>query len=197
MEPEDVRERFLETGSLWIQPSETHPTATPVAFFDDSEVDHLVIVRSETGIVIPAEWGGRNEMVNALFFLAGTSNKPGRSLRLAGELAAYLHTDDAMVVAEASFESEVKEALLPGLEVGQYLLLPEAEIGALIGKAIEDLQVYHELHIEAIYRRGEIIQPLNETVLLADDQLTVIGPSGLLPTSAEIAENFFKKPDLN
>ena len=82
VEPEDVRERFLETGSLWIQPSETHPTATPVAFFDDSEVDHLVIVRSETGIVIPAEWGGRNEMVNALFFLAGTANKPGRSYDL-------------------------------------------------------------------------------------------------------------------
>ena len=197
VEPEDVRERFLETGSLWIQPSETHPTATPVAFFDDSEVDHLVIVRSETGIVIPAEWGGRNEMVNALFFLAGTANKPGRSLRLAGELAAYLHTDDAMVVAEASFESEVKEALLPGLEVGQYLLLPEAEIGALIGKTIEELRLDQELHIEAIYRRGEIIQPLNETVLLADDQLTVIGPSGLLPTSAEIAGNFIKKPDLN
>ena len=45
-------------------------------------------------------------MVNALFFLAGTASKPGRSLRLAGELAAYLHTDDAMVVAEASLSQK-------------------------------------------------------------------------------------------
>ena len=91
----------------------------------------------------------------------------------------------------------MKEALLPGLEVGQYLLLPETEIGALIGKTIEELQVDEELHIEAIYRRGEIIQPANEISLLADDQLTVIGPSGSLPTSAEIAGKFIKKPDLS
>ena len=48
------------------------------------------IVKSEEGITIPAEWGGRNERVNALFFLAGTTAKPGRALRLAGELAGYL-----------------------------------------------------------------------------------------------------------
>jgi len=195
IDPEEVSEHFLETGSLWIQPSETHPTATPVAFFEKSEIDHLVIVRSETGIVIPAEWGGRNERVNALFFLAGTSNKPGRSLRLAGELAAYLHTDDAKVVAEASFESEVKQALLPGLEIGQYPLLPETEIGALIGHALGELKLDEDLHIEAIYRKGEILPPTPETVLVADDQLTIIGPTGELPTSSEIGAILIQKSD--
>ena len=195
VKPEEVNERFLETGSLWIQPSATHPTATPVAFFEESEIDHLVIVRSETGISIPGEWGGRDETVNALFFLAGTSSKPGRSLRLAGELAAYLHTDDAKVVADASFESEVKQALLPGLEIGQYLLLAETEIGALIGQVLGELKLDQNLHIEAIYRKGEILSPLPDTVLLADDQLTIIGPSGELPSSAEISTKLLQKPD--
>ena len=40
-----VTERFLATESLWIQPSDTHPTATPVAFFDTDD-DHLVIVKA-------------------------------------------------------------------------------------------------------------------------------------------------------
>ena len=195
VKPEEVSDRFLETGSLWIQPSETHPTATPVAFFEESEIDHLVIVRSETGISIPGEWGGRDETVNALFFLAGTSSKPGRSLRLAGELAAYLHTDDAKVVADASFESEVKQALLPGLEIGQYLLLAETEIGALIGQVLGELKLDQNLHIEAIYRKGEILSPLPDTVLLADDQLTIIGPSGELPSNAEISTKLLHKPD--
>ena len=195
VEPEEVNERFLETGSLWIQPSDTHPTATPVAFFEESEIDHLVIVRSESGIVIPAEWGGRNERVNALFFLAGTSSKPGRSLRLAGELAAYLHTDDAKVVAKASYESEVKQALLPGLEIGQYPLLPETDIGILIGCALGELHLDDDLHIEAIYRKGKILSPSPETVLAADDQLTIIGPTGELPTTSEIAAILIKKAD--
>ena len=82
---ERVTERFLETGSLWIQPSDDHPTATPVALFDAIQTDQLVIVRAAAGIRIPAAWGGSGELVNALFFLAGTSSDPGRSLRLAGK----------------------------------------------------------------------------------------------------------------
>lgn len=194
IDPAKVTERFLETGSLWIQPSETHPTATPVAFFDGSETDHLVIVRSQSGIIIPSEWGGRNEEVNALFFLAGTSEKPGRALRLAGELAAFtFHSDNASVVAEASFESEVKQALLPGLEIGQYPLLPETDIGALIGHVLGELKLDDGLHIEAVYRQGKVLPYHPETILLPDDQLTIIGPKGKLPTSSEIGILFSEK----
>ncbi len=195
VDPEEVSERFLDTGSLWIQPSDTHPTATPVAFFDSAEFDHLVIVRSKNGVIIPAEWGGRNERVNALFFLAGTSDKPGRALRLAGELAAYLHTDEAAMIAEASFESEVKEALLPGLEVGQYPLLPETEMGVLIGHVLGELNLDNDLHIEAVHRMGKVLPPSPETILVADDQLTIIGPVGELPTSSEIGTILTQRSD--
>jgi len=187
IDAERVNECFLETGSLWIQPSETHPTATPVAFFDNAEDDHLVIVRSENGIVIPSEWGGRNERVNALFFLAGTSAKPGRALRLAGELAAYLHDGESAVSSDAAHEAEVKQALLPGLEIGQYPLLPETAMGVLIGRTLGEIDLDADLHIEAIRRGEQVLRADPETKLMADDQLTIIGPIGELPGSEELA----------
>ena len=186
IEPAAVGDRFLETGSLWIHPSETHPTATPVAFFERADDDHLVIAVSETGLVIPGEWGGHDERVNALFFLAGTTEQPGRALRLAGELAAYLHSDDAAVIAGAVFEAEVKQALLPTLEIGQYPLLSETEMGALIGRAVGDLHLGPGLHFEAVRRRGKVIRADASLVLESDDQLTIIGPVGGLPVGHEL-----------
>ncbi|MAH18064.1 MAG: amino acid transporter [Acidimicrobiaceae bacterium] len=189
IDADTVNEQFLETGSLWIQPSQTHPTATPVAFFDDAEDDHLVIVKSEAGIVIPAEWGGRNERVNALFFLAGTTAKPGRALRLAGELAGYLDDNKSAVSLDAAHEAEVKDGLLPGLEIGQYPLLPETALRSLIGKRVGDLTLDKDLHIEAIRRDERVLRADPDTELLADDQLTIIGPIGELPGSDELANS--------
>lgn len=177
----EVTQQFLETGSLWIDASDAHPTATPLAFFGGSE-DHLVIVRAEEGIQIPAEWGGRDERVNAMFFLAGCTAEPGRALRLAGELAAYLHADHAAAaVAEAGFEAEVKEALLPDLSIGQYALLRELSTGALIGRRIDELAVGVGLHVEAVRRDGRVIRATADLTLEADDQITVIGPLDGLP----------------
>ena len=189
IDADTVNHRFLETGSLWIQPSQTHPTATPVAFFDAAEDDHLVIVKSEEGITIPAEWGGRNERVNALFFLAGTTAKPGRALRLAGELAGYLDDNKSAVSLDATHEAQVKDALLPGLEIGQYPLLPETAMRSLIGKKVGDLDLDSDLHIEAIRRGEQVLRADLDTELIADDQLTIIGPAGELPGTDELANS--------
>ena len=189
IEAEKVNEQFLKSGSLWIQPSKTHPTATPVAFFDDAVDDHLVIVKSEAGIIIPVEWGGRNERVNALFFLAGTTAKPGRVLRLAGELAGYLDDDKSAVSLDAAHEAEVKDGLLPGLEIGQYPLLPETSMRSLIGKKVGDLTLDKDLHVEAIRRGETVLRADPSTELIADDQLTIIGPIGELPGSEELADS--------
>ncbi len=186
IDAETVTERFLETGSLWIHPSKVHPTATPVAFFDTDD-DHLVIVRAVGGIRIPAAWGGRGERVNVLFFLAGCVDAPGRALRLAGELAAYLHSDEAVAVAEAGYETEVKEALLPELSIGQYPLLTELSTGVLIGHRINELTIGAGFHLEAIRRDGRVLRADAELVLTADDQITMIGPLGGLPDFDEVA----------
>ncbi len=175
-----VTDRFLESGSLWIQPSELHPTATPVAFFDTDD-DYLVIVRAAGGIRIPAAWGGRDEQVKALFFLAGCSAEPGRVLRLAGELAAYLHSDRAEAVADAAYEAEVKEALLPDLSIGQYALMPELSTSALIGRRVGALTIDSGFFLEAVSREGRVLRAEADLVLEADDQITVLGPPDSLP----------------
>ncbi len=180
LNPDDVTNRFLETGSLWIQPSDKHPTATPVAFFD-TDIEHLIVVRSASGIRIPAHWGGQDETVNALFFLAGCNEGAGRSLRLAGELAAYLHTDTGRAMIDATFESEVKSALLPELDIAQYTLLAEVPVGELIGQRVGDLRPPDEVHLEVVRRDGRILKIDDDLVLQADDQLMVIGPLDSLP----------------
>ena len=181
-----VTERFLETGSLWIQPSSDHPTATPVALFEVLDVDQLVIVRASSGIRIPAAWGGSGERVNALFFLAGTTAEPGRALRLAGELAGFLHTG-ARTCGQAATEDEVKTALLPGRTVRQYALLPEGLDAGLIGRRIGDLGLPEEAEVAAVIRFGVVLDPDPDLVLEADDQVTVVGPEDSMPAPGEPA----------
>jgi len=183
---ERVTERFLETGSLWIQPSSDHPTATPVALFEVLDVDQLVIVRASSGIRIPAAWGGSGERVNALFFLAGTTAEPGRALRLAGELAGFLHTG-ARACGQAATEDEVKTALLPGRTVRQYALLPEGLDAGLIGRRIGDLGLPEEAEVAAVIRFGVVLDPDPVLVLEADDQVTVVGPKEAMPAPGEPA----------
>ena len=183
---ERVAERFLETGSLWIQPSDDHPTATPVALLDAIQTDQLVIVRAASGIRIPAAWGGSGELVNALFFLAGTTSDPGRSLRLAGELAGYLHTG-ARACGQAATEDEVKTSLLPGLVVRQYTLLPEGLDAGLIGRLVGGLHLPEDAKVAAVTRFGVALTVDDTLVLEADDLLTVVGPEDAMPAPGEPA----------
>ena len=183
---ERVTEGLLETGSLWIQPSSDHPTGTPLALFEVLDVDQLVIVRASSGIRIPAAWGGSGERVNALFFLAGTTAEPGRALRLAGELAGFLHTG-ARMCGQAATEDEVKTALLPGRAVRQYALLPEGLDAGLIGRRIGDLGVPEEAEVAAVIRFGVVLDLDPDLVLEADDQVTVVGPEESMPAPGEPA----------
>ncbi len=181
---ERVTERFLETGSLWIQVSDDHPTATPIALFEAIDDDLLVIVRVSTGIHIPIAWGGSGERVNALFFLAGTTSNPGRSLRLAGELAGFLHSG-ARRVGRAMTEADVKSALLSDVSVRQYALLPEGQDSGLIGRRISQLDFPEGVEVAAVTRLGVVLPAESDLVLEADDQLTVFGPEEVMPPAGE------------
>lgn len=183
---EQVTERFLEAGSLWIQPADDHPTATPVALFDVLDSDQLVIVRATSGIRIPEAWGGSGEQVNALFFLAGTTNDPGRSLRLAGELAGFLHTG-ATDCGRATSEDEVKSSLLPGRTVRQYALLPEGLDAGLIGQRLGDLGLPEDAEVVAVTRSGSLLRIEDDLVLRADDQMTIVGSEESMPAPGEPA----------
>ena len=186
LQREIVSQRFLETGSLWIQPSDDHPTATPVALFDAIHDDQLVIVRAADGIRIPAAWGGSGERVNALFFLAGTSTNPGRSLRLAGELAGYLH-GGARLIGSAGTEAEVKSALLPGVTLRQYALLPEGRDVGLIGERVGDIEWLDGVELASVTRFGVSLTIDPDLVLEPDDQLALLGPDSVMPAAGQPA----------
>ena len=111
--------------------------------------------------------------------VAGRTEAAGPALRLAGELAAYLHSDAGDSMATASFESEVKDTLLPDLEIEQYTLMVELPAGELIGHRVGDLQPPLGVRLEAVRRSGHVLRTTDDLVFEADDQLTVIGTSEL------------------
>ena len=118
--------------------------------------------------------------------MAGGRGEPGRGLRLAGERAAYLHSDRAEAVAEAAFEAEVKEALLPDLSIGQYPLMPELSTSALIGRRVGALTIDQGFFLEAVSREGRVLRAEADLVLEADDQITVLGPPDSLPVLDDV-----------
>jgi len=120
--------------------------------------------------------------VNALFFLAGTSSDPGRSLRLAGELAGFLHTG-ARACGLAASEADVKSSLLPGWTVRQYALLPEGRDAELIGRRVGGLHLPDGVEVAAVTRFGVPLLVDDSLVLEPDDQLTVVGPEDVMPAA--------------
>ena len=60
---------------------------------------------------------------------------------------------------------------------------------SLIGKKVGDLDLDTDLHIEAIRRGEQVLRADLDTELLADDQLTIIGPAGELPGTDELANS--------
>ena len=60
---------------------------------------------------------------------------------------------------------------------------------SLIGKKVGDLDLDPDLHIEAIRRGEQVLRADLDTELIADDQLTIIGPAGELPGTDELANS--------
>ena len=60
---------------------------------------------------------------------------------------------------------------------------------SLIGKKVGDLDLDSDLHIEAIRRGEQVLRADLDTELIADDQLTIIGPAGELPGTDELANS--------
>ena len=122
--------------------------------------------------------------MNALFFVAGTASNPGRLLRVAGELAGHLHTG-ARAIGVAQTEAEVKTALLPELAIRQYALLPEGRDATLIGCRVGDLDLPSGVEVAAVTRFGVAVDVDADLVLEGDDQLTLVGPDGVMPPAGE------------
>jgi Trk K+ transport system NAD-binding subunit len=97
-------------------------------------------------------------------------------------------------MVDASFESEVKAALLPELSIEQYALMEELPTGGLIGMRIGDLRPPDGMDLEAVRRDGGVLRAHDDLVLNADDQLTIIGPAGGLPSLLDLTTTLTGEP---
>jgi APA family basic amino acid/polyamine antiporter len=174
---EVVAERFLESGSLWLQPSGVYPTATPIAFFPDLQGAHLIVLRSETGIQIPSSFGGSGEFVNALFFLAGSTRDVGRAMRMAGEMASLVQADAGAAIGAAVTEPDVKQALLPEHILRTHSLLPELDDGHRIGRPLHEVTWGPDEAVAAVVRGEATLRPEPDLVLEPDDQVVTLEPA--------------------
>ncbi|MBQ91536.1 MAG: hypothetical protein CL441_09055 [Acidimicrobiaceae bacterium] len=84
-------------------------------------------------------------------------------------------------------EADVKTALLPGLTVRQYALLPEGQDAGLIGHHIAQLDFPDGVAVASVTRLGAVLPADPELVLEADDQLTVYGPEEVMPPAGDAA----------
>ena len=78
-------------------------------------------------------------------------------------------------------------AMLPGMAVRQYTLLPEGIDAGLIGCKIDQLQLARGAEVAAVTRYGVPLNADDSLILEADDLLTVVGPEEEMPAPGEPA----------
>ena len=76
---------------------------------------------------------------------------------------------------------------MPELDIEQYALMTELPAGELIGMTVGELTPPAGVDLEAVRRSGRVLRASEDLILEADDQLTLIGPAGGLPTSSELS----------
>ena len=67
----------------------------------------------------------------------------------------------------------------------QYALLPEGKDSALIGLTVGALNFPDGVEVVSVHREGILIELNEELCLEADDQVTLLGPSEIMPSLGE------------
>ena len=165
----------------------THVGATPVArgialpHIQVSRIRHpeLVLVRSESGVIIPVEDVPTNTeglAAHALFFLVSPEDDPRQHLRMLAQIAGRADEDDFIDEwLAASDESDLKGLLLRDQ---RFLSLPVEEgkrTAALIGQPLMAISWPEGCLVALVRRLDETIVPSGQTVIQEGDRLTVIG----------------------
>ena len=173
-----------------------HGAALLHARLPELDLSELVLVRCRAGLRVdtPADdelaRRGAAVPIRAVFFLVSGERDPGRHLRILAQLAGR--------VEEASFpsdwaaarhEQELKETLLRDDRFLSLKLRPHRPAAALIGRALNEVELPAGCLIALIRRHGEMLVPQGRTVLREGDRLTIIGsPIGLRQVGERFGE---------
>ncbi len=91
------------------------------------------------------------------------------------------------MIGSAGTEAEVKSALLPGVTLRQYALLPEGRDVGLIGERVGDIEWLDGVELASVTRFGVSLTIDPDLVLEPDDQLALLGPDSVMPAAGQPA----------
>jgi mannitol/fructose-specific phosphotransferase system IIA component (Ntr-type) len=178
--PDRIARGFLE-GSRYGATPVLQGVALPHQRLPGLTHSHLVMVRCRAGLRIQLEEADYalhdpDDLVHALFFLVSPEAYPGRHLRVLANIASRIDEEGFMAQwLGARNEQDLKEALLSHDRYLSLVLNAEDETAALIGRALMDIRLPPGILVAIIHRAGQILVPGGQTVLEADDRVTIIG----------------------
>ena len=159
----------------------TNDVALPHFRVSNLDQPEMVLMRALKGIHVklydPLTHEEEGEqVVHAIFFLVSPENNPTQHLRMLAQIAGRV--DEENFIGEwhsAKDEQELKEVLLHNDNFISLFLSTELKSKILVGKLIKDLHMPEGCLIATLQREGHIIVPKGNTLLMANDRLTIIG----------------------
>lgn len=173
-----IEKSFLEGSRIGATPV-SRGAALPHIRLTEIQHSEMVLLRSKPGsYAIESDPYVQKEksLTHAFFFLVSPNDNPGQHLRILAQIAGCV--DDENFMGEwlsAQDEQELKETLLREEHFISLRLRSNTETSVFIGKELRQIQMPDGTLITSIRRKGKLVIPRGNTVLLENDRLTVIG----------------------
>lgn len=179
-----LAEGFM-TGTRMGATPVSHGAALPHVRLEVLDRPFLLLARVPGGVRFEAGSNGAGvaseEPIQAVFFLVGPEDDPGRHLRILAQIARRVDQDSFMPEwLGAEGDDQVREALFRNERIVVMTLAPDSGAASLIGLELREVSFPDGTLIAMIRRDGELVIPTGDTVLFDGDRLTVLGqPEGI------------------
>ncbi len=183
---DEIHTHFKELKQLGPMPI-ARGVAVPHTHLPGIEHPLLLIVRSKDGILYKDE-----PPTHALFMLISEEENARQHLRMLAQLAVCVDSESFITDwSSARNEQALKEILLRDERFLSLLVEKDAPSEQLIGKTLRTVELPESALVVLIRRERSILIPHGNTVLQADDRLTIIGE----PRDVLKLYNQYKKQD--
>lgn len=155
--------------------------ALPHARFEEAEHPELVLVRSQSGVIVEG-CGGVARRYQAVVFLVSPDGEATQHLRMLSHLALALESDSFLEDWNlASSDQRLRETLLRDDRFLLLRLTPgSAAEASLKGTYVRDIELPSCTLIASVRRGDDLLFPRGDTVLQSGDRMTLVGePDGI------------------
>lgn len=183
---EELKTHFKELKQLGPMPI-ARGVALPHMHLPGIEHPQLLIVRSNDGILYKDD-----PPTHALFMLISEEENARQHLRMLAQLAVCVDSETFISDwCDAHNQQSLKEILLRDERFLSLLIEKEAPSEHLIGKMLRTIELPESALVVLIRRERSILIPHGDSVLQADDRLTIIGE----PRDIQILYQQYKRSD--